>query len=215
MKIVISGTTGVGKSTAVNKLKTYFENKGKKVIVLGELIIDSPYFDLYFSNLVEWGFLAQLDFLHERFEQYIRMETEYNNDENTVIIFDRHFLEDIIFAELKWVKENTPSSLTNAYKNIYNNLIIKINLFSKPDYFFLLKASFETVQQRMKERGRTQEEKFNIKYWQDLYYRYYSKKSYRAIFKENSKLFVELDTDDSNPDDVIKKIIKYMDNRTK
>ena len=50
MKIVISGTTGVGKSTAVKKLQKYYKAKGKEVILRGELILDSPYFNLYFND---------------------------------------------------------------------------------------------------------------------------------------------------------------------
>jgi deoxyadenosine/deoxycytidine kinase len=52
MKIVISGTTGVGKSTTVNNLKNYYQRKGKKVIIMGEILIESPYFDLYFNDFI-------------------------------------------------------------------------------------------------------------------------------------------------------------------
>jgi deoxyadenosine/deoxycytidine kinase len=51
MKIVISGTTGIGKSTTVNFIKKYYQQKGKKVCVIGELVVDNPYFDLYFDDL--------------------------------------------------------------------------------------------------------------------------------------------------------------------
>ncbi|RKX66795.1 MAG: hypothetical protein DRP42_02400 [Tenericutes bacterium] len=53
MKIVISGTTGVGKSTTVNLLKSKLEQEGKTVEIVGELVADSPYFDLYFNDLSE------------------------------------------------------------------------------------------------------------------------------------------------------------------
>lgn len=198
MKIIISGTTGVGKSTTVKHLKEILEKKGKKVIIAGELVIDSPYFDLYFNNLVEWGFLAQLDFLLERFEQYFKIveKSKLEKNKDIVYIFDRHFLEDLIFAELKWVRENTSAFLTNAYRNLYNELIKKLSLIDKPDFIFNLKASFDEISSRMKERGRELETKFSDSYWQDLYYRYYAKKSYRKTFKTFSNEFVEIDTDD-------------------
>jgi len=53
MKIIISGTTGVGKSTTVNEVKRLFEEQGKKVRIVGEMVVDNPYFDLYFDNLSE------------------------------------------------------------------------------------------------------------------------------------------------------------------
>lgn len=216
MKLIISGTTGVGKSTTVNLLKDYYEKKGKKVIVLGELVVDNPYFDLYFNELSNWGFIAQLDFLMQRFKQWLHIEEKYTNDQNDdyVFIYDRHFLEDIIFAELKFVRSNTSYLLTQTYKGIYSELVEKIKEFEQPDFFVLLRASFDTVYERQFEkRGRTQEEKFSNKYWQDLYYRYYASKKYKNIFKENTKNFVEIDTDDSTPKEIVEKITKYIERR--
>lgn len=215
MKIIISGTTGVGKSTTVESLKKKLEDKGKKVIVKGELVLDSPYFQLYFNNLSEWGMLAQLDFLLERFRQYVSVDNELENlTNNTVVIFDRHFLEDLAFAELKWVRENTSIFLSNTYLVIYKELLKKLIFFKKIDYFILLKASFDTVMERMVNRGREIEQTFHEKYWQDLYYRYYSKKNYRKTFKEHTKHFVEIDTDDFNPDETANNIIKYIFKRS-
>jgi len=51
MKLIISGTTGVGKSTTINILKKHYQSIGKKVVVLGELVVDNPFFDLYFDDL--------------------------------------------------------------------------------------------------------------------------------------------------------------------
>ncbi len=216
MKLIVSGTTGVGKSTTVKLLKKYYENKGKKVIVLGELVVDNPYFDLYFNELSNWGFIAQLDFVMQRFKQWLSLEDGFpsENKEDYVYIYDRHFLEDLIFAELKFVRDNTSYLLTQTYKVIYDELVKKIEEYEKPDFFILLKASYDTVYERQFEkRARTQEEKFNNKYWQDLYYRYYGSKKYKNIFKENTKNFVEIDTDDSNPKEVLEKITKYIERR--
>ena len=217
MKLIVSGTTGVGKSTTVNLLKKYYEKKEKKVIILGELVVDNPYFNLYFDELYNWGYIAQLDFLMQRFKQWLLLEKKFSNINNDdyIIIYDRHFLEDIIFAELKFVRDNTSYLLTQSYKIIFDELINKIHEFEKPEFFILLKASYDTVFERQFEkRGRTQEEKFNNKYWQDLYYRYYASKKYRNIFKENTKNFVEIDTDDSTPEEVLEKISKYIERRT-
>ncbi len=217
MKIIISGTSGVGKSTTVKVLKKHFESQGKEVSVLGELVVDSPYFDLYFNDLPNWGFIAQLDFLVQRFDQWVKMEQSYVDDEKHVVIYDRHFLEDIIFSELKEVREGYSVHLQNTYKIVYNELLKKVedfHEFEKPDFFIMLKASFDTVSQRQFiQRGRPLEEKFDQKYWQDLYYRYYSKSSYRKIFKGYTKNFVDIDTDESTPDEVVAKILKYINHR--
>lgn len=210
MRIIVSGTTGVGKSTTVQHLEKILIENNKKVVIAGELVVDSPYFDLYFKNLSEWGFLAQLDFLMQRFEQYFKMIKKYPDGPDTVIIFDRHFLEDLIFAELKWVRENTSVFLTNVYRNLYNELLKTLTYIDKPDYIFNLKASFDVVLERMKKRGREQEKLFSNFYWQDLYYRYYAKRSYRNNFKNFSKHFVEIDTDDLTPIEVATKIYNKL-----
>lgn len=213
MKIVISGTTGVGKSTAVNNLKKYYQKEGKKVIIMGEILVYSPYFDLYFNNFSTWNFLAQLDFLFERFHQFIEIEQKYKNHKDVVIIYDRHFIEDKIFSELKLIKKGRTKKLDDAYKNVYNSMLDKISLFEKPDFFIVLRASFDVIMERMKKRNRLEEKKFDREYWQDLYYRYYSKKANKDIFRKYSKKYVELDTDYLTVDQVTENIIKYITKR--
>ncbi|CRX37006.1 / dck_1 / Deoxyadenosine/deoxycytidine kinase /:492374 Reverse [Candidatus Hepatoplasma crinochetorum] len=213
MKIVISGTTGVGKSTAVNNLKNYYQKKGKKVIIMGEILVYSPYFDLYFNNFSTWNFLAQLDFLFERFHQFIEIEQKYKDHKDIIIIYDRHFIEDKIFSELKLIKKGRTKLLDEAYKNVYNSMLDKINLFEKPDFFIVLRASFDVIMERMQKRNRSEEKKFDREYWQDLYYRYYSKKANKDIFRKYSKKYVELDTDYLTIDEVTENIIKYISKR--
>lgn len=213
MKIVISGTTGVGKSTAVNNLKNYYQKKGKKVIIMGEILVYSPYFDLYFNNFSTWNFLAQLDFLFERFHQFIEIEQKYKDHKDIVIIYDRHFIEDKIFSELKLIKKGRTKLLDDAYKNVYNSMLDKIILFEKPDFFIVLRASFDVIMERMQKRNRSEEKKFDREYWQDLYYRYYSKKANKDIFRKYSKKYVELDTDYLKIDEVTENIIKYISKR--
>ncbi len=222
MKLIISGTTGVGKSTTVNLVKKHYEEQGKEVVVLTELVLESPFFDLFYDSLEGWGFLGQIEFIMTRFKQWVEIEDKYKDrdPESYVIIYDRHFMEDLVFAELKGVRNAVPSFLSSAYKVIYDQLIDMIEKYEKPDYFILLRATFDTVAERQfMQRGREQEsnEDNNIdnKFWQDLYYRYYGAKKYRQVFKKNSKHFVEIDTDDSTPDEVLNKVTKYVGKRSK
>ncbi len=216
MKLVVSGTTGVGKSTTVNLLKKYYKKMGKEVILLTELVVDSPLFDKYFEKVESWWLPASLDFMLGRFKQWwlIQETTKDKNPNDYVVIFDRSFLEDIIFSDLRHIK-NSKSALQNeAFMQLHKYLIELAQEYEKPDFFILLKASFETVKDRQFNiRGREQENSFENKYWQDLYYRYYSAKKYRNIFKENSKHFVEIDTDDSTPDEVLNNVVKYIEKR--
>lgn len=221
MKLVISGTSGVGKSTTVKLAKKHYESLGKEVVVLPELVLESPFFDLFYENLPKWSWIGQIEFILTRFKQWVEIEESYKDkDPNSfVIIYDRTFMEDLIFAELKNVRNAVPSFHQAAYKIIYDDLVEKINMYEKPDFYILLRATFDTVAERQfGQRGRDQEnnEENNIdtKFWQDLYYRYYGAKKYRAIFRMYSKHFVEIDTDDSTPDEVLEKITRYIGKRT-
>lgn len=217
IKIIISGTTGVGKSTAVNLVKKHYEKEGKDVLVLGELVVDNPYFNLYFKEINSWGFLAQMDFLLQRFKQWMIIEESIKNtkeNENKVIIYDRHFFEDLIFSELNLIKDTKVKMLSNVQKQVFKELLEKIDIYEKPHFFISLKASFSTIKERQfVQRKRKEEELFDNKYWQDLYFRYYGSKKYKVVFKKYSNHFVEIDTDDLTPDEVVEKITKYIDKR--
>lgn len=209
MKIIISGTTGVGKSTTVSLLKEYFESKNKEVLVLGELVVESPFFSYYFSDLPNWGFIAQLDFLLQRFKQFVEIDEIYDENRH-IVLYDRHFLEDKIFSELDAIKNSQATYISDVYTQIYDDILDKMKFFKTPDYFFLLKANFEIVENRMKNRNRLEEFKFDTKYWKDLYFRYYENKTHRDRFKKYSKKFIEINTDVMNPDDVCKEIVSVV-----
>ncbi len=222
MKIIISGTSGVGKSTTVNLIKKHYENLKKEVVVLSELVLESPFFDLFYESLEGWSFLGQIEFVLTRFKQWVDIEERYKekNPEEYVIIYDRHFMEDLIFSELKNVRNAVPSFLQKSYKQIYDQLIQAIDYYEKPDFYILLRATFDTVAERQfSQRGREQESNeennIDVKFWQDLYYRYYGSKKYRKLFKENCKNFVEIDTDDFTKEEVKDKVIKYVSKRYK
>ncbi len=221
MKIIISGTSGVGKSTTVKLVEEHYRKLGKEVVVLSELVLESPFFDLFYQSLEKWSFLGQIEFVLTRFKQWLEIEELYKEKDpnDYVIIYDRTFYEDLVFAELKNVRNAITKDNQVSYKIIYDELLSKVELYEKPDFFILLRATFDTVADRQfGQRGREQEsnEENNIdtKFWQDLYYRYYGAKKYRKIFKENVKNFVEIDTDDSTPDEVVDKVVKYISKRT-
>lgn len=215
MKIVIAGTTGVGKSTTVKTLEKFFKKKGKSLQLSSELVIESPFFDLYFKNLEEWGFLSQLDFLLERFWQYAKDEIDNSKlkDDRKIYLYDRHFIEDKVFSELKSVTDAIPIFKSKIYKDVYNQILEKMDAnFGKIDFMILLKADFEVIIKRMEKRGRLIEKKFSREYWRNLYDGYYSNEENLYLFKKYSKNFTIIDTTNLNPDQVLKIIVEKMDN---
>ncbi len=211
MKIIITGTTGVGKSTTVDILEEKLKAKNRPVIRIGELVVNSEFFDFYFENLSSWGFLSQISFLLDRFKQWLEVERKINTYvKGAINIFDRHFLDDLIFSELYWIKQNLSQFESSLYKVVYEELLNKLRSSEKIDYLFLLKADFEVVKDRMINRGRSNEINFNTKYWVDLYNKYYNEEVYQTHFKSFSKKMITIDTTTKSPDQVAEEILSYL-----
>lgn len=211
MKILVSGTTGVGKSTISSELKLALIDKGFNAVVIGEEIIKSPLFKSYSKNIADWGFLAQLDFLLIRFKQWFSVENEISSGENkTIYIFDRHFLDDYIFSNLNSIKMSLSNFQRNNYMNLYNQLNKKFLSYKGFDITFYLTASFDNIMKRMNKRGRKEELLFPLDYWMDLYTLYYNRKKYLDKFVQSTRKLYKINTDSSDPKEIVKKMfIKF------
>ncbi len=214
MRIVISGTVGIGKSTVSKLLVKELEKLKKEVNFLNEETVDSIYLKYYYDNPQEWAFVAQLDFLLGRFKQWLTDEKKRmveKKGENYFTIYDRHFLDDYVFAELHTIKKNITNFNSLTYQVIYKELTEKLNnLNSKPDYFFLLTADFDVVKSRLKGRGRKEENDVDNSYWSDLYDNYYERSVFKNHFNKNSKNFIKIDTNNKNPETIVKEIINII-----
>ncbi len=208
MNIVISGTVGVGKSTISKKLKKYLIKQNKKANLLEEIEENNPFLDKYYNNRPAWSFIIQLDFVFDRFNKaYLNCG---KNDE--ISIFDRHFLDDYIFSSMKVIKDDMSNLLWNSYDIFNNELAIKLKETCKINYFFLLKADFDKVIERISQRGRTSEKGVDIEYWKSLYFQYYENKDIKNYIKNNVDKFIVIDVNTDNIDEIIKVISSYLKN---
>lgn len=206
MKIVISGTVGVGKSTVSKMLYEKLINKNLNVKLYKELKGQNPYLSFYYENKPEWSFLIQIDFLLYRHKLLVK-ETVLKN-QNKILIFDRHFLDDYVFANLKSIKENMGYINFNIYKSINKTLAEKIKN-QQPDLFILLKTDLQNIIKRINQRGRTEEKKVDISYWKDLYYQYYNNPYIENYLNENTKKLIILDASLSATQ-IVEEITKYL-----
>ena len=208
MKIVISGTVGVGKSTISDVLvKELKKTKKQNINFYNELKDDNPYLDFYYKERSEWSFLIQLDFLTERFKTFIN---DAINNKNEISVFDRHFLDDCIFANLKSIKEDMSSFQWNIYFQLNKYLSQRIKENFKIDYLFLLKTDFDNVMKRIEKRGREYEKDENLlDYWKDLYFQYYENEEIQNYLKSSVKNFYIIDaTKDSKV--IVEEILKII-----
>ncbi len=217
MRIVISGTVGVGKSTVSTLLETELKKSYpvKDVKLIKEDTVESIYLQHYYDSPQDWAFIAQVDFLFERFKNWLKDEkerTEKGND-SKITIYDRHFLDDYIFAELHSIKENISNLNSLTYQAIYKEVLEKMHRFdAEPDIFFLLKAPLETVIDRFKSRNRKEERDVDLEYWKHLYHNYYDRPMFKNHFKINTKKVVVIDTENRTPKQIVDKIIEEINN---
>ncbi len=215
MRIVISGTVGVGKSTTTEELIKKLKNTGYDVHHLNEETANSPYLVHYYNNPEKWAFVAQLDFLMERFKQWLvdEKKRKESNSSKIITVYDRHFIDDYIFAELHSIKESISNINSIVYQTVYKELLDKlVESETKPDYFFLLEADLSTIVKRLQNRDREAEKNTDEIYWKELYDSYYEKPKFKYHFKKYNKNVVSIDTENKTPEQVADEILNIVNN---
>ncbi len=213
MRIVISGTVGVGKSTVCDLIVQELDNVNIENNYLKEETVESVFLKLFYESPKEWAYLAQLNWVVKRFEQWLVNEEFLKDKKNHYTIYDRHFLDDYIFAEMHTAKENISSYLSLSYQVQYQEILKKMaDKDKQPDYVFLLKAPLDVVLKRLKGRGRESEVDANIEYWKELYDNYYIKPHFRHHFEKNCKNLIVIETENLTPEEIKNKICSIIIN---
>ncbi len=209
MKIVISGTVGVGKTTISKLLEKKLKNNYQVKLNL-EIPYQNPYLSYYYKNRSEWSFLIQLDYMLNRFKALLEVEKLMKINLDSIAIFDRHFLDDFIFGSMKIIREDMSFMQWNQYALITKTLVSRINYADHPDYFFLLQASFENIISRINKRARKEELDVDDNYWKNLYDQYYNNPVIVEYLKSNVKNLIYIKTDDKSPEEIVDEILTYI-----
>ncbi|MCI6216424.1 MAG: deoxynucleoside kinase [Mollicutes bacterium] len=167
MVVIVGGMIGIGKTTTSKMLgketglKVYYESvEGNKVLPL-----------FYTSSKEEkekyrYPFLLQLSFLRSRFHA---IKEALKNDN---AIMDRSIYEDYYFAKKNFELGNINEMEMDLYEGLLSEMMDELNLLTKksPDVMVYLHGSFETVLNRIKERGRSFElDSELVSYYKFLY----------------------------------------------
>jgi len=140
--IAVAGNIGVGKTTFSEKISKEF---GLKVHY--ESVDDNPYLSDFYSNMHRWSFNLQIYFLQHRFQSHINISKS-----NIGIIQDRTIYEDVsIFAYNLYKMKIMSKRDWETYQNLFNNMV---QFLRKPDIIIYLKASTDTLINRIKNRNR-------------------------------------------------------------
>ena len=143
--IAVAGNIGVGKSSLVDLLaknlmwKPFFEPQA-----------ENPYLADFYRDMSTWGFHSQIFFLTRRL--HIHRELV---DHPTCAIQDRSVYEDAeIFAHNLYLQHCISERDYRSYRDLYQVLT---EFLPPPDLVVYLRASVDTLRQRIAHRGRDYE----------------------------------------------------------
>jgi deoxyadenosine/deoxycytidine kinase len=150
--VAIAGNIGVGKSTLVGLLsdrlgwEPFYEPEG-----------ENPYLADFYRDMRAWSFHSQVFFLSRRLRAHRQLL-----DHPTSVIQDRSVYEDAeIFAHNLFLQGHMVERDHKTYLDLYQVLI---QFLPPPDLVVYLRASVETLIERIMHRGRDYEQQIQPEY---------------------------------------------------
>ncbi len=154
--ITIAGNIGVGKSTLTNLLA---EKLGWIPFLEG--FGENPYLGDFYDDMSRWSFHSQVFFLSQRLRQHYRLLQHTSS-----VIQDRSVYEDAeIFARNLFNQGHLSQRDWSSYLSLYQTLS---QLLRPPHLVVYLKASTNTLQRRITQRGRDYERNIDLDYLAQL-----------------------------------------------
>tara|TARA_Y100000996_G_C22352825_1_gene573534 strand:+ start:119 stop:742 length:624 start_codon:yes stop_codon:yes gene_type:complete len=200
--IGIAGNIGVGKTTFTKMVSEKMD-----LIPYYESVDDNPYLSDFYSNMDRWSFNLQIYFLQHRFSHHI----EIVND-NKGVIQDRTIYEDVsIFAYNLYEMKIMSKRDWDTYVSLFDNMA---QFLKKPDLIIYLKASTDTLIDRIKNRNRDYEKDIDEAYLHrlNIYYKNWFSKidgfNVLEIDTNNFNIFKHSDRFNKMCDDIKNKLNK-------
>lgn len=210
MVITIGAMIGAGKSSLAKLVGEHFGTE-----VFYESVDDNPILPLFYTASDEeiqekrYPFLLQLWFLNTRFKSIKKALTDKNN------ILDRSIYEDWYFAKVNKDLGRISELEFSIYESLLENMLEELDELPKkaPDLMIYLTGSFETILERIKNRGRGYElDDSLVDYYRRLWEGYdeWVEKHYNA----SEVLTINIDKYDYvNNEDHAKEVLKLIDDK--
>ncbi len=161
--IAIAGTVGVGKSTLTQKLADRLNFKTSF-----ETVENNPYLEKYYHDFERYGFHLQTFFLAERFKAQKQIFEAGGG-----YIQDRTIYEDLeIFARMNYETGKMNDDDFKTYQELFEAMVYS-PYFNDPDIVIYLESDLDSINKRIKQRGRQMEIDTDPQYWQELHNRYH------------------------------------------
>lgn len=150
--VVLAGNIGAGKSTLVRMV---CERLGWEPYY--EPVAENPYLDDFYKDMRAWAFHSQVFFLTWRAQAHRALM-----DVPRSVVQDRSFYEDAeVFARALHLQGDISHRDWETYRGLYRTLT---TLLDPPDLVVYLRASVQTLQERIALRARTMEARISDDY---------------------------------------------------
>lgn len=199
--IIITGCTGVGKSTIIDETKKMIS--GIPIVVFSDPYVDNPFLHSVFSN-GEKSFQSELFFLKE----FYKIQQQIDNIKDGLIIQERSIYECVyVFCRL-FLKQKKINN--DEYQLFVDLLVLLSNHIRKPDYLVHVFAEPSTIVNRIQKRARLFESTIDIEFvkMQALFY-----EEWVMQFSEEKKIpLIKLDSETKKTIDCATEVKKIVVN---
>ncbi|MCX6317289.1 MAG: ATP-binding protein [Bacteroidetes bacterium] len=141
MRIAVTGTHSVGKTTFINDLIAHFQNEGKKVTLINEVARDLIKKGFKITPLTEYGIVHYM-------KSYLELE---RNAKGKLIISDRSLLD-----LLSYITVDQSPSIRSAYLDLIHEVWLMEK--SRFDMYFYIPVEFGLTQ----DGSRSSDEKYRL-----------------------------------------------------
>ena len=155
--LAIAGHIGVGKSSLTQVLSEQFGAQA-----FHEPNLENPFLKRFYNDMSQWAFHSQVFFLVHKFNAH-RALLEFNES----MIQDRTIYEDAeVFATHLHESGLMSAEEFKTYQDLYNEFI---QLLPAPTLMIYLRASVDTIVDRIEKRGRPEEREIPRVYLEKLH----------------------------------------------
>ncbi len=150
--VAVAGNVGVGKSTLTRMLADQMHWEP-----FYEAVDENPYLADFYTDMKTWSFHSQIFFLTRRLRHHRALL-----DHPSSVVQDRSVYEDAeVFARNLYQQGNMTDRDYRSYRELYEVLT---QFLPPPDVVIYLRASVNTLLQRIRMRGRTFEQDIDPAY---------------------------------------------------
>jgi deoxyadenosine/deoxycytidine kinase len=154
--VAVAGNIGVGKSTLVTMLSKRLEWQP-----FYEPVSDNPYLADFYADMRTWAFHSQVFFLTRRLRSHVELAQRPGS-----VLQDRSVYEDAeIFARNLYLQGHIQERDYQTYRELYETAV---QMLPPPDLMIYLRASVETLLERISHRGLDFERSISPDYLQSL-----------------------------------------------